>query len=181
MNIWPRSFRLSIFLGLLLSVQGCPAGPRMLDAVVRQSGDVPCFSVSRQDIRRDEFLKVGAIYVTEIGAMGEVLSTPWHAGFVIPGRKLMISESVCVRYGNPGVEHQGQAPAQLEAGRRYDVFINAAVKRGARWDNRRYDAKFCLTQDARGRVAVRQVHWNKKSAEWGWYVCGFPGARRGTP
>lgn len=149
---------------LALAPTGCHARQRMLEAVVTQSGDLPCFSVERSGTRVTE-LEVAAFEVTELAPDGAVISQPWTAGLAEPMRNVTVSSDSCVIYGS--VSNEQATP--LRVGARYSLFINAFAPDGS---NRRYQGYFCVGVDEAGDTVVRQVKWDTDTHARRWDVCG---------
>lgn len=147
-----------------LAPSGCHARQRMLEAVVTQSGDLPCFSVERSGTRVAE-LEVAAFEVTELTRGGAVISQPWTAGLAKPMQNVTVSSDSCVIYGSVSTEQA----TPLRAGARYSLFINAFAPDGT---NRRYQGYFCVGVDEAGDKVVHQVKWDTDTRARRWDVCG---------
>lgn len=162
--ILPRVVAATIVVLALLPT-GCHARQRMLDAVVKQSGDLPCFSVPRFGWRATE-LEVTALVVTEVTREGAVISQPWGVGLSTPLREVTVSSRSCLVYGAVPGEHA----APLRRGARYSLFLNTFTPDGV---NRRYRAYFCLGADEDRDKVVRQVKWDQHAHKRRWDVCGL--------
>ncbi|MEG3183671.1 hypothetical protein [Novilysobacter erysipheiresistens] len=152
----------------------------MYDAKVRDVEGRPCFSVSRQDFGQDEKVRVAAIEVSGVTVLGAVTSTRWLAGFVDSIPALSVTPSTCIVYGKPEVEYHGEEAKSLEPSVRYALGMNAHVFREQRWQNRRFQAYFCIAGDRSASPRVRQVEWDEQSKRWRWDVCALVGAHPGS-
>lgn len=150
---------------LALLPAGCHARYRMLDAVVSQSGELPCFSIPRSGWRATE-LEVAALVVTEVTRDGAVISHPWDMGSSRPLRDVTVSSRSCLVYG----AIPGESAIPLRRGARYSLFLNAFTSDGA---NRRYSAYFCLGAGEDGKSMVHQVAWDEHEHRRRWDVCGI--------
>lgn len=155
----------AVITALALLPAGCHARYRMLDAVVSQSGELPCFSVPRSGWRATK-LEVAALVVTEVTREGSVISSPWDLGSSTPLRDVTVSPHSCLIYGAA----PGERAAPLRPGTRYSLFLNAFAPDGA---NRRYRAYFCLGRGEDGKNVVYQVAWDEHEHRRRWDVCGL--------
>lgn len=171
--------RLLTAILLVLFGQGCHARQQMYDAKVRDADGRPCFSVSNQDFGGNEKVRVAAIEVSAVTALGAVTSTPWLAVFVDSTPALSVTPSTCIVYGKPEIEYQGEAAKLLEPGVRYALGMNAHVWRKERWQNRKFQAYFCIAGDRSIGPRVRQVKWDEQGNQWRWDVCAPVDTRPG--
>ena len=169
--------RLLTAILLVLFAQGCHARQQMYDAEVRDADGRPCFSVNSQDFGESEKVRLATIEVSEVTELGAVTSTPWLAVFVDSAPALSVTTSTCIVYGKPGVEYQGEEAKSLEPGVRYAVGMNAHVWPNKRWQNRRFQAYFCIAGDRSIGPRVRQVEWDEPGGRWRWDVCTPADAR----
>lgn len=171
------AMRLLTAILLVLFAQGCHARQQMYDAEVRDADGRPCFSVSSEDFGENEKVRVAAIEVSEVTALGAVTSTAWLAVFVDSTPALSVTPSTCVLYGKPETEYQGEEAKSLEPGVRYALGMNAHVWRKEYWQNRRFQAYFCIADDRSIGPRVRQVKWDEQDGRWRWDVCAPADAR----
>jgi len=157
---------------LVVFAQGCYARQQMYDAKVRDADGRPCFSVSEQDFGQSEKVRVAAIEVSEITELGAVTSTPWLAVFVDSTPALSVTAATCIVYGKSGgVESRAGAAKPLEPGVRYALGMNADVWRRGGWQNRMFQAYFCIAGDRSIGPRVRQVEWDEQDQRWRWDIC----------
>ena len=154
---------------VLLAASGCPAHQKMLDGIVGQSGDLPCFTVPIEGIEGFGTLRVAAIEVSEITEKGAVVSIPWSVGMKGTMPATVLAPSKCIAYGAIG----GQSvAAPLMEGKRYALFINGHVGPLNQGQNRRYSGYFCVIKSGIEEQLVRQVKWDRRARVWDWGVCG---------
>lgn len=154
----------------------CDARQRMRAAEVRQTGNLPCFSIEDDAWLRSEQVEVALITVSEIDIDKGVLATTWSAGFTASDSPPMLSADTCIPYGIAGNSNSRDSEVlPVQPGRRYNVFINAHIRDGAGWANRRYQAHFCLSHKEAQRVVVHDVKWNPEAGERDWSLCGIHG------
>lgn len=168
--------RLLAVIVLALFAQGCNARQHMYDAEVREADGQPCFSVSSKRLGEGEKVRVAAIEVSEVSASGAVASTRWLAGFVRSTPPLSVTPSTCVVYGKPEVGYRGEEAKPLKPGVRYALGMNTHVWRKQRWQNRAFQAYFCIVPGDRHAAArVRQVQWDEQGRKWRWDDCAVAG------
>lgn len=132
----------------------------------------PVFSVENSKEAKRTPPEVAFLSVAEIDGRGAekrvmwMVSTTSSADVVLPPDEGIAYASVI-----PGATVNSPA-LELEAGKRYEVFINSDIGEGGSRENRRYRAHFCLTIEAT-RLQVRQVQWDEKAGRHRWDVCGI--------
>ncbi|GAB2627511.1 hypothetical protein GCM10027191_25450 [Novilysobacter erysipheiresistens] len=168
----PDYMRLSLVVMLALAAGGCDAKQRMLDAVVRQSGQLPCFSVPTESLRDKDELTVAGIQVSELDEREQVRGTTWTGDFTLSEPPTLLSPETCIPYGTLESGRTVGPLIPIEPGRHYTVFINAHVRRGEEWQNRSYSGYFCVAKDAMQRHLVREVQWDKALGRRRWDGCG---------
>lgn len=168
--------RLLAVIVLALFAQGCHARQQMYDAEVREADGQPCFSVSSKRLGADEKVRIATIEVSEVTASGAVASTQWLAGFIRSTPPLSVTPSTCVVYGKPQVGYRGEEAKPLKPGVRYGLGMNAHVWRKQRWQNRAFQAYFCIApDDIHADARVRQVEWDEQAKKWQWDDCAVAG------
>lgn len=147
---------------------------------VRQSGQVPCFSIeSSQDTRRLP-TTLAAISVHELDQRDVPSRAVWELGVRVGGSEEppRLSPDACLAYGEqPAAMAVRTLPAALEPGKRYQVSINTDLGDTQRSENRRYRAYFCLTRQG-DQVLVHGVKWDERAGQRLWDACGLPNAAR---
>lgn len=163
--------RLFFAVVLVAMTGGCDARYRMLEGTVRQSGNLPCFSI--EDDPDAPSVQVAAIVVSEIDASDRVTETVWTADYTLSDSPTSLSAASCIPYGADGSSPAVGPVVPVIPGRRYTVFVNAHVKVDDEWRNRRYRSHFCIEEGALSSVVVHQVGWNKRVGERDWDACRF--------
>ena len=132
----------TLFILLALSSMNSCARSRMADAAVTSINGVPCFSISKKEERRNGQPFLGALSVSDV----TVKPTTEIWGFLMTdGKKISLSSTNCIPYGNIPA-HADAAPApELKTGRVYEVFLNGRSMDAAD-PTYGYVAKFCLVQ-----------------------------------
>lgn len=156
---------------LLLVATGCDARQRMWKGEVRQSGGLPCFGMPK--IRDAKPAEVAAVTVSEIDEREAVLQTAWNADYTRSTPSVVMSPANCIIYGFSGNSSRIIGPVlPMQPGKRYAVSINSNVRRGGGWENRRYEAYFCLSPGVPS-MAVHDVKWDQRAGKRNWAVCGI--------
>ena len=143
----------------------------MLEGTVRQSGNLPCFSV--EDDRDAPSVRVAAIVVSEIDASNRVMRTVWTADYTLSDSPTSLSADSCISYGADRSNRAVGPVVPVLPGKRYTVFVNAHEKVDDEWQNRRYRSNFCIEESALSSVVVHQVGWDKQVGERDWEACRF--------
>ncbi len=150
-SIMPLRHKTLCILLAFTSMKSC-ARSRMADAEVTSINGVPCFSISKQEERRNGQPFLGALSVSDV----TVKPTTEIWGFLMTdGKKIPLSSTDCILYGNIPA-HADAAPApELKTGRMYEVFLNGRPADPAD-PTYGYVAKFCLVQQvsAKPRLVV---------------------------
>ncbi len=93
----PASINPTLFILLALSNMNSYARSRMADAEVTSVNGVPCFSISKQEERRNGQPFLGALSVSDV----TVKPTTEIWGFLMSdGKKIPLSSTSCIPYGN---------------------------------------------------------------------------------
>ncbi|MGY0559185.1 hypothetical protein ACW7G2_00435 [Luteimonas sp. A277] len=144
----------------------CQASLKMWDAKVENRQGVPCFSPAEVPTGDRELLRVALISVSEIHADGSEARIVWMASAGSPDGAAL-SQGGCLEYGlEPDMATDVEAKA-LQAGKRYEVFLNTDV--GERRDNMRFRAYFCLS--GREEDPIVPVQWNEELGSYPWEKC----------
>lgn len=180
MRITNRTFFVSA-AALLMSISGTACAlTKMWRAEVRQSGQVPCFSIeSSRDTRRLP-TTLAAISVHELDQREVPSRAVWELGVQVggEGEPPRLSPDACLAYGaQPQAMTARTLPAALELGKRYQVSMNTDLGDGPSSENRRYRAYFCLTRQG-DQVLVHDVKWDERAGQRRWGVCDLPSAVR---
>lgn len=140
--------RTLLIVSSLLPVASVTAAGRTGELEVRAGNNgAPCFTVSAREEQRSGTPQFESITVSEAGAYA-----PMWAMAMPKGRSFALAYYMCVPYGGrPPVLPQTPA-ASLQAGRPYEVVVNAQPgKQGA---PRHYRARFCLQRGGDGGVSL---------------------------
>ncbi|MGK5072632.1 hypothetical protein ACQ4W4_06845 [Janthinobacterium sp. ZB1P44] len=93
----------------------------MADAEVTSINDVPCFSISRKEERRNGQPFLGALSVSDM----TVKPTTEIWGFLMTGgKKIPLSSANCILYGRIPASAEAAPAPELQTGRVYEVFLN---------------------------------------------------------
>lgn len=164
--------RMGWMMVLMLVATSCDARQRMRTGEVRQSGALPCFSIEDSSWFGTEQVYVAAIIVSEIDVDERVVTTTWDAGFTASDSPSMLSADTCIPYGGVGDSYRSDGEiVPVRPGKRYTVFINAHIRDGDDWENRRYRAYFCVSRNAAKSVIVRDVKWDRQAGGRNWNIC----------
>jgi hypothetical protein len=141
---------------MLLLASSCalaaPAG-RVGDAEVREAASgAPCFTISEREERRGGTPDFDAVTVSDTsGHKGPLWKMRMPASRTFP-----VTFSMCIPYAGR-VQALPQTPAaRLEAGKVYQVRIDARAARGSTTPLA-YDARFCLARQRDGSVLVHHI------------------------
>ena len=148
----PASINPTLFILLALSSMNGYARSRMADAEVTSVNGVPCFSISKQEERRNGQPFLGALSVSDV----TVKPTTEIWGFLMTdGKKIPLSSTNCITYGNIPAHADAVPAPELKTGRVYEVFLNGRPADPAD-PTYGYVAKFCLVQQvsAKPRLVV---------------------------
>lgn len=143
---------LALFLAFIAS--GSYAHSRMGEAEVRDVGGVPCFTVTKKEEKRaDGKVLFQAISISDrtVKPVVEV----WGFGTEPAGRRQLITNAECYRYGEIPAGAAGEVAPPLQPGRLYSVGINAHPEDGTD-PTRFYSARFCLVPLTNGKVKILQ-------------------------
>ncbi|AYM78445.1 hypothetical protein D9M09_23580 [Janthinobacterium agaricidamnosum] len=162
----PASINPTLFILLALSSMNGYARSRMADAEVTSVNGVPCFSISKQEERRNGQPFLGALSVSDV----TVKPTTEIWGFLMTDdKKIPLSSTNCIPYGNIPA-HADAAPApELKTGRVYEVFLNGRPADPAD-PTYGYVAKFCLIQQVSAKPRLVVI----KSDTQAWMDDTFP-------
>ena len=145
--------RCVLALAVMAGAGECAAAPVGELFVKEGKGGAPCFTISESEERRGGTPDFQAITVSEQGSKVALwkMAMPAHRTFPVTVR-------MCIPYaGRVPVLPQTPA-APLEAGKVYDVAINARGQRASKAP-RDYRARFCLVR-ADGALQVRNLPMN---------------------
>lgn len=144
----------------------CQASLKMRDAKVESRGGVPCFSPAGVPGGDGESLRVALISVSEIHEDGSEAGIVWMASAGTP-EGVALSRGDCLEYGLArGMSADVEAQA-LQAGKRYEVFLNTDV--GVRRDNMRFRSYFCLA--GREGESIVPIQWDEELGSYPWEKC----------
>ncbi|MBE3023952.1 hypothetical protein [Janthinobacterium sp. GW458P] len=129
------------------------ARSRMADADVTSINGVPCFSISKKEERRNGQPFLGALSVSDVTVKP---TTGIWGVLMTDGKKIPLSSTNCIPYGNIPAHADAASAPELKTGRVYEVFLNGRPADPTYG----YVAKFCLVQQvsAKPRLVVIKSH-----------------------
>ena len=149
------NFSVAVCCVLLLAgpIGGAAAASRVGEAEVREAPNgEPCFTISEREERHGGTPDFDAVTVSHWGERKGVL---WKMRLPA-SRTFPVTFGMCVPYAGR-VQALPQTPAaKLEAGRVYQVRIEARPRKDARTP-RTYHARFCLARQRDGSVLVHHI------------------------
>lgn len=148
----------------LMLISGCtPIRKINGPAIVRQSGNVPCFSIANTEKTRAGEVNLEAIEI--IGEQGEEV---WFVDF----KKLPpFTPDQCIPYGQTTATFPPIVPAEpLVPGQVYGVTIFAPMEKYP-YETNVYTADFCLLKRPGQGILVHQVQFDPKTSRWLHEVC----------
>lgn len=144
---------MTVTLALAILTVAAGATSRMGDADVREKNGAPCFTVTAQEEKRTGALHLMALNVYDMSTKPVV--TVWSFGMSTDDGQ-PISSKTCVRYGHAPSGASGSPAAPLQAGKLYQVFLNAKSTRRNE-PTFGYSARFCLLVQPDGKATVHRV------------------------
>ena len=151
------------FMLVLIQISGCtPFRHEMGLAVVRQIGDVPCFS-----IENTEKTRTGKPNLVAIEVVGEHGDKVWAVEF----KKLpTLTPDQCIPYGQTNAVYPPLVPAgPLIPGQVYGISIIAPMQ--DQYEAQSYSAEFCLLKHSGSGVRVHQIQMDIEASRWMREVC----------
>ncbi len=149
------SFRnlLPLILSLPVALAHAAPAPRAGEAQVRESSTgLPCFTITEREERLGGAPDFQAITVYDASARPR--SKMWTMAMP-PDRTFPVLYSMCIPYGGRVQALPQTKSVVLQAGKLYEVWID--VRGAAAGQPRGYGARFCLTKQRDGGVAVRHI------------------------
>ncbi|MBF6648264.1 hypothetical protein, partial [Methylobacter sp. BlB1] len=144
---------------LLMLISGCtPIRKINGPAIVRQSGNVPCFS-----IESTEKTRAGEANLEMIEVVDEQGEEVWYVGF----KKLPpFTPDQCIPYGQTTDVYTTKVPAEpLVPGQVYRIAIIAPMEKYP-YETNGYTADFCLLKRPGQGILVHQVQFDSKTSRW---------------
>jgi hypothetical protein len=126
---------------LLALLSGACAGSRMGDAEVRLQQGQPCFGVTASEAAAAPSLALNALLVHDLAVQPP--RQVWSLLVRPQAAALPLDAAACVPFGQVPPGYDAEPALPLQAGRAYEVYLNAAPERGRRV-RQGYNARFCL-------------------------------------
>lgn len=155
---------LTVVILSLMSINGCtPIRKEDGPAIVRQIGNIPCFSIANTEKTRAGEANLEMIEVIE--AQGEKV---WLVDF----KKMPpFMPDQCIPYGQTTGVFPAKVPATpLVTGKVYHLTIIAPVAKYP-YETYAYSADFCLLKRPGQGILVHQVQFDPKTSRWLREVC----------
>ena len=153
-------FYLSIAVALpLTQIGGCtPIRKEIGQAIVLQSGNLPCFS-----IENTEKTRAGEANLKAIEVIGEQGNKIWFAEFK---KSSPFTPDQCIPYGQTTDIYPAKMPAEpLVPGQVYGVTLYAPMGKYP-YEAHGYTADFCLLERPGQEILEHQVQFDSKTSRW---------------
>jgi hypothetical protein len=149
--------QINVHFALLLAAQSVSASTaiRTGEAEVRESGaGNPCFTISEREERRGGAPNFHSVTVYDTGKAHTRL---WTMA-IAPERTFPVLYSMCIPYAGRVQALPKTPAAQLDTGKVYEVWIEAAQAANRGPDApRSYSARFCLSRQRDGAIVVHHI------------------------
>lgn len=162
----------TVGLFILMSYIACGATSRMGDAVVSNSGGVPCFTIPKNSETR-QGIPLDGLIVSELTSSDESTypNELWQFSIEPPGSSITMRPEKCILYGALPKLAKQNSLTPLKPFQVYAVFLHAVPKGTSL---RGYKADFCVFPEKNGQTSVKVIPWNDVEKKWQYEVCAKP-------